>query len=114
MPNYYDDPGPAIPPLPVPIEEAGFGYAIRYPGRRQPWHWWAPDPERPNARIPIKCSTTLFATNAEIAIFDKFIQEDPSCHKCMQSFQMFLMAHGLRPGSKLDADFKRALIRLKK
>jgi hypothetical protein len=116
MPGYVPNPVPAIPEnLPVPLDESGFGYAVRYPGRNQPWHWWCPDPERPTVRVPVKCSTHMYVTGAEIAVFDNFIGKgERCCPQCMKSFQKLLITMAGRPGSKLDADFKKKVLRSKR
>lgn len=112
MAGYVRDPAPAIPAnLPMPIEEAPLGYAVRYPGRNQPWHWWCPDPSRPNVRVAIKCADR-YVTGAEIAVFDRLLgKESRYCHRCQKEFQQFMVIVGTSAHSKLDEDMKKALRR---
>jgi hypothetical protein len=114
MAGYVRDPLPAIPEnLPVPLEQAHLGYALRY-RRKQPWHWWCPDVERPNVRVPIKCAQFLFANGAELAPFETLLAKDTKrCPQCMRILQHFMIVVAARTGSKLDEDFKEGILRFK-
>lgn len=112
--GYVRDPQPAIPDnLPVPLEQAPFGYALRY-RPKQPWHWWCPDEARPNVRVSIKCTPYLFATGAELAPFETLLAKGTkTCPHCMRVLHNFLIVVAARNGSNLDEEFKKGILRFK-
>ena len=102
MPEVDPEKAPAL------VDEKGFGYAARFPGRKQRWHWMAADATRPSA--PPKTGCNLFIGGAEIADWDKFL-DGPSCPRCMRAFQRMAVVLFTRPNSKLDDDFKKSILK---
>lgn len=108
--HWRDEP-PVVPEVdpekaPDVVDKPGFGYAARFPGRRQKWHWMVADANRPTQ--PPKTMCNLFIGGAEVAEWEKFL-DGPSCSDCSEQLRKILVVYGTRPGSKLDESFKRGI-----